>query len=102
MPLDSDPMSLTHPEKPLKATALSPLVNDIPLSFLRLSLVSCKNFVYVSAIEPDTLISNALKGNHDDVGIIISSENVFVRIDNLLRKTVANLIKLFLATGVVS
>lgn len=102
MLLDSDPMSFTHPEKPFKATALSPFVNYIPHSFFGVGLVGFKNFVYIPAIEPNTLISDALKGNHDDVDIIISSKNVLVRIDDLLRKTVANLIKLFLAAGVVS
>jgi len=56
--------------------------------------------VYIATIKPDTFISEALEGNHDDIGIIIASKYVFMGIDHLLRKTVANIIELLFTAGI--
>lgn len=85
-------MSFTDPEHSLQTAAFSSFVDNISYSFSFLLLMLSKYLVNISAIQPLTFISKSLQSNHYDISIVVASKYVFVRVDDLLGKTVTNLV----------
>jgi hypothetical protein len=77
-------------------------IHNIPFSSLILPCTLYAYFIHFPRIEPLAFASEILKSNNQDVTVVVSAKNVLMRIDDIIRKTVAYLIETFLGIKMAS
>jgi hypothetical protein len=98
----SNPVALAEAKYFLEAAGLLCAVDDVAHPVGVVFRAVDGDCLDVARVDPFAGVASPLESEHEDVGVVVTPENVFVGVDEVVGKCVTNLVEFLFGAGLVA